>query len=114
MQDNVDPPPPAAVAAAAAAAPADPPRGRRAVNFPKKLYQLLDDAHAENNEDIVRWMPDGVSFKVVNRNRFVTEIMPRYFGSSNYRSYQKNLTLWKFVVSTQEKVSLDDPFCFAT
>ena len=64
--------------------------------FPAKLHQLITDAEREGNTDIVSWMPDGKSFKVHNRERFEQELMPRYFGSSKYRSFQKNLNLWGY------------------
>ena len=57
--------------------------------FPSRLYQLLEDSETEGNTDIISWMPDGRSFKVHNKERFESELMPRYFGSSKYRSFQK-------------------------
>ena len=65
--------------------------------FPSRLYQLLEDAEREGNEGIVSWTSNGKSFKVHDKIRFANDIMPRYFGSSKYRSFQKNLNLWGFI-----------------
>ena len=65
--------------------------------FPSRLYQLLEDAEREGNESIVAWTSNGESFKVHDKIRFANDIMPRYFGSSKYRSFQKNLNLWGFI-----------------
>jgi hypothetical protein len=64
--------------------------------FPVKLHQMLNDAEESGNGDIVSWLPDGKSFKIHDRARFVRLIMPSYFGASKFRSFQRNLNLWNF------------------
>jgi hypothetical protein len=59
--------------------------------FPVKLHKLLGESrHAE----IISWLPDGRSFKIYNKERFAREIMPKYFGSSTYKSFQRSKNLW--------------------
>ena len=60
--------------------------------FPSKLHQLLDDAENENNEHIVGWSPNGLSFIVHKPKEFATTIMPRYFRHSNFRSFQRQVS----------------------
>jgi hypothetical protein len=76
-------------------APAQPLQLRSAL-FPGKLHQLLQDAAKEGYDDVISWLPDGKSFQVHDTIKFADQIMPRYFGSSKYRSFQKNLNLWQF------------------
>merc|ERR1711935_416956 len=49
--------------------------------FPWKLHDMLDDA--ERNQDlktnVVSWQADGVSFNIHDKDRFVDEVVPRYF-----------------------------------
>ena len=65
--------------------------------FPHKLHKMLEDVEKEGNESIISWLPDGKSFKVHDREKFEQDLMPKYFGSSKYRSFQKNLNLWGFI-----------------
>ncbi len=46
-----------------------------ALNFPAKIYQILENESA----DIIRWQPNGVAFRVVDQGRFEREIIPKYF-----------------------------------
>jgi hypothetical protein len=68
--------------------------------FPMKLHHLLEDASKQRFEDVVSWLPDGKSFKVHDKIKFASDIMPKYFGSSKFRSFQKNLNLWIFTTVT--------------
>ena len=68
--------------------------------FPVRLHKLLEDETRKGNTDIITWMPDGKSFKVYDKERFATLVMPIYFGSNKYRSFQRNLNLWGFITTT--------------
>jgi hypothetical protein len=72
-----------------------PPKSEK-VLFPVKLHKLLEDGRREGGNDAISWSPDGKSFKVHDKDSFASDIMPTYFGSSKYRSFQKNLSLWQF------------------
>mmetsp|Transcript_27479 Transcript_27479/g.42272 ORF Transcript_27479/g.42272 Transcript_27479/m.42272 type:complete len:304 (+) Transcript_27479:106-1017(+) len=88
--------------------------------FPVKLYRLLTDVSndegndegcqgnsgdAKDYSDVISWSPDGKSFKVHDKERFSEEIMPTYFGSSKYRSFQKNLNMWGFKAARKGECS---------
>ena len=64
--------------------------------FPWKLHRLLDDAEAKGYESIVSWFPQGDSFKVHNKAKFASQVMPVYFNSKIYKSFQRSLNLWGF------------------
>jgi HSF-type DNA-binding len=58
-------------------------------NLPLKLHALLDEAERLGQSSIVSWESDGTAFKVHDKKRFVEEIMPKYFSTSNYQSFQR-------------------------
>ena len=89
--------------------------------FPLKLYKIMEDAEkiqsmksdGDGNEkddgnekttitkdvgfaDVISWLPDGDAFRIHDVKRFENEIMPKYFHSSNIKSFQKSLNLWGF------------------
>lgn len=61
--------------------------------FPRKLHQLLRNCE-QQNECCIFWLPGGHAFQVHDKGRFAKVIMPRYFKSADYRSFQRNLNLW--------------------
>ena len=65
-------------------------------SFPVTLHRLLSEAEKNGKDDVISWMPDDESFKVHDRSKFATNVMSSYFGTSNYRSFQKNLNMWGF------------------
>ena len=70
--------------------------GHGADIFPVKLFRLLHDVEQGGLADLISWSNDGKSFKVHNKERFAKEIMPRYFSSSTYKSFQRSKNLWGF------------------
>jgi len=69
--------------------------------FPWKLHDMLDDA--ELNQDIksnvVSWQPDGVSFNIHDKDRFIEEVVPRYFEKipKEWDVFLNVLSSWGFV-----------------
>lgn len=46
----------------------------RLILFPFKLHDMLENAKKEGDEDIVAWLPDGLSFRVNKKEEFVNTI----------------------------------------
>jgi HSF-type DNA-binding len=65
-------------------------------SFPLKLWKLLSFAEQTGKTDVISWLEDGTKFKVHDKNRFASEIMPHYFASSTYKSFQRSKNLWGF------------------
>lgn len=65
-------------------------RGR--ITFPQKLHNILEEIERNGEQDIIGWLPDGLSFKVFKPHDFVEVIMPRYFKHSNFRSFQRQVS----------------------
>jgi hypothetical protein len=58
-------------------------------NLPLKLHALLEESARLDQASIVSWENGGNAFKVHDKKRFVDEIMPKYFSTSNYQSFQR-------------------------
>lgn len=69
-------------------------------SFIDRLYLMLQRAEIEGFEDIVRWEPDGVGFKVHNAKVFEERIQPKYLKQTRLRSLQRKVratvTCWSF------------------
>jgi hypothetical protein len=69
--------------------------------FPWKLHDMLDDT--ERSEDlktnVVSWQADGVSFNIHNKERFVAEVIPKYFEKvpKEWDCFLNILSSWGFV-----------------
>jgi hypothetical protein len=62
--------------------------------FPDKLHRLLEQCSDDPNESrIVSWVSDR-AFKVHEPKQFASIILPRYFSTTTYKSFQRNLNLW--------------------
>ena len=66
------------------------------VLFPWKLHDMLDAADEKGFTSVVSWLPDGRSFKVHDKETFVSLIMRRYFEQTKYKSFQRQLNMWGF------------------
>jgi HSF-type DNA-binding len=67
------------------------------ITFPQTLYQLLDDATEQKvDNNIIGWDDNGKSFRVHDRKRFVTEVMPIYFAQTKYASFARQLSLYGY------------------
>ena len=60
-----------------------------------QLFQILSD---ESNSDSIVWHPNGLAFTIHNRQKLVSEILPRCFGDEiQYISFTRKLKRWRFV-----------------
>ena len=71
------------------------------LQFPWKLHRLLDDVAKSGDDKLISWLPGNKAFKVHNREEFAGRVMPKYFSSAKFKTFQRSLNLWGFeVVST--------------
>eukprot|EP00543_Licmophora_paradoxa_P002212 CAMPEP_0202446352 /NCGR_PEP_ID=MMETSP1360-20130828/4864_1 /ASSEMBLY_ACC=CAM_ASM_000848 /TAXON_ID=515479 /ORGANISM="Licmophora paradoxa, Strain CCMP2313" /LENGTH=220 /DNA_ID=CAMNT_0049062799 /DNA_START=38 /DNA_END=700 /DNA_ORIENTATION=- len=77
--------------------------GKRGVpqQFPRRLYEMLEHEArlAETNSDhqtIIFWSKNGTAFRIVDVTLFASKILPRYFRTSKFSSFQRNLNLYGF------------------
>lgn len=62
--------------------------------FPKRLMVMLNRPDVS---DVITWLPHGRSFIVRDPKKFEEDIYPRFFKPAKYKSFQRQLNLWKFL-----------------
>ena len=70
--------------------------GGQLLQFPWKLHEMLHLAEKNRKTNVISWLPGGNGFKVHNKELFCAEIMPGYFASQKYKTFQRSLNLWGF------------------
>jgi len=87
--------------------PGPTPEVAQQLRFPWKLHLLLERCEYDHKQQLasnprecqdmpISWLPCGKAFKVHNKERFVKEIMPSFFGTQSFKTFQRNLNLWGF------------------
>mmetsp|Transcript_4522 Transcript_4522/g.8355 ORF Transcript_4522/g.8355 Transcript_4522/m.8355 type:complete len:335 (-) Transcript_4522:595-1599(-) len=66
------------------------------MKFPFKLFHLLTEAERCGFSHIISWIPTGDGFRVHDPKAFAKTIMPKFFGMSHYKSFQRQLSLYSF------------------
>jgi len=63
-------------------------------NFPQKLFGILED---RENASILKWLPGGKAFIIMDKRRFAEGILPSFFKQTQFTSFTRKLSRWKFV-----------------
>jgi hypothetical protein len=66
--------------------------------FPKKLYNLLENAETEGYDHLIRWSADGQSFKIHDngRDKAIIAILKQNFNQTRFKSFLRQLQLYGF------------------
>jgi hypothetical protein len=71
-------------------------KGTKRVPFPQRLFHLLKLAEENGWEDIISWVDDGKGFKVHDRKKFEQELLVKYFNTTRYPSFTRQLHAYDF------------------
>lgn len=59
--------------------------------FVVKLWEIINDP---KNSEYITWMPDGKALQVLNVEKFVKLILPKYYKQSNFASFVRQLNMY--------------------
>jgi len=72
--------------------------------FLQKTHSMITQC----DEKIAKWAPDGNRFMIMNIEKFEKEIIPQYFGHSNFSSFERQLNYYRFKKVQEDHIrSLD-------
>lgn len=71
-------------------------RGGVTEPFPEKLHRMLKEIEDDGKDDIIGFFLHGRAFAIHDSERFIKEIMPKYFKQSRISSFQRQLNLYGF------------------
>jgi len=77
--------------ASSTSAPSD---ASQRIFFPLRLHALVCD---KATDEIIRWLPSGKAFLIVDKKRFASELLPLFFPQScQFTSFTRKLSRWRF------------------
>lgn len=62
-------------------------------SFPAKLHAILSNP---NYQHIIRWMPHGRCWTIVDKYLLTTLLLPRYFAHGKFESFNRSVNGWGF------------------
>jgi HSF-type DNA-binding len=69
--------------------------------FPVKLHMMIEATSTSTHADIIRWQSHGRAFKVFDRERLVSQVLPHYLpGQKQFSSFQRQLNTYEFLKLT--------------
>ena len=79
-------------------------RNKRLTVFPRRLYNMLEDADTYGYSNIISWMPDGKSFRIETpsgdkhtKESVIVDILKRNnFNQTKFRSFTRQLVFYNF------------------
>lgn len=61
--------------------------------FPQRLMEILSEP---SNADAITWLPHGQAFIIKDRQKFSSQVLPKYFRKTKYTSFTRKLNRWNF------------------
>lgn len=81
--------------------------GKRGVpqQFPRRLYEMLDSETKlvevdPNHPVVITWSDSGKAFRIHDVAEFAASVLPKYFRTKKFSSFQRNLNLVSYLLST--------------
>mmetsp|Transcript_12231 Transcript_12231/g.17401 ORF Transcript_12231/g.17401 Transcript_12231/m.17401 type:complete len:248 (-) Transcript_12231:149-892(-) len=77
--------------------------GKRGVpqQFPRRLYEMLESesklaSTLPDHQHVISWSASGKAFGILDVNLFTSRVLSKYFRTSKFSSFQRNLNLYGF------------------
>jgi hypothetical protein len=74
--------------------------GKRGVpqQFPRRLFEMLEGEaklalESPDEKFVISWSGSGQAFRITDVDLFATTVLPRYFRTKKFSSFQRNLNL---------------------
>eukprot|EP00978_Attheya_sp_CCMP212_P014618 scaffold37345_cov53-Attheya_sp.AAC.2 len=79
--------------------------GKRGVpqQFPRRLFEMLQSESNSGEPSIISWSDSGNAFRIFDATLFATRILPKYFRTAKFSSFQRNLNLLRKYNSAERK-----------
>lgn len=72
-------------------------RGGVSEHFPERLHKLLLEVEKDGLSEVIGFYSHGRAFGVHDMDRFINEVMPKYFKQSKWNSFARQLNLYGFM-----------------
>ncbi|ETK78676.1 hypothetical protein F441_15642 [Phytophthora nicotianae CJ01A1] len=72
---------------------------REVAPFLRSLRRMLEN----ESDEILRWTPNGRAFEILDMDRMMAEVLPKYFKHRKYTSFQRQLNYFSFKKWTKSK-----------
>ncbi|KAK1163027.1 heat shock factor protein 3-like isoform X1 [Acipenser oxyrinchus oxyrinchus] len=69
---------------------------KQKINVPGFVSKLWTLVESPSTNDVICWSSKGQNFRVVDEQKFTTEILPRYFKHNNMSSFIRQLNMYGF------------------
>jgi len=69
---------------------------RSRVHFPTRLHEMLTECDKGEFSSVVSWCPHGRAFLVHAVEKFMREVLPKFFNYSKFTSFQRQLNSYGF------------------
>jgi hypothetical protein len=78
--------------------------GKRGVpqQFPRRLFEMLEGETklcetSATHKKVIAWSCSGQAFRIYDSAEFATVVLPKYFRTKKFSSFQRNLNLVSFL-----------------
>lgn len=78
----------------------------RGPEFPHELYALLEDSESNGCMSLIKWLPDGKSFVVVDHIEFERRILLKFTALTKFSSFEKLLSFFRFKKCCRKEIRI--------
>jgi len=63
------------------------------LTFPQKLFEIISNPKFS---DIITWLPCGEAWIILDKDRFISQVLPSFFKQSQFASFLRKVARWQF------------------